>query len=102
MGRIEWLKAMAGRRPGYIEEFNQEDTVKKWVEAGMVKRVTTPVTPKTDVKGPMSQKSMAAPPFNRAIRAPIRKTTPRVMKAIETKAKKKTKAKAKAKPRRRW
>jgi len=100
MGRIEWLKAMAGRRPGYIEEFNQEDTVKKWVEAGMVKRVTTPATRKVDVKGPMSHKSMAAPPFNRAIRAPVTKTTPRVMKAIETKAKKKKKAKAK--PRRRW
>ncbi len=88
MSRIEWIKAAAGRRPGHVEEFGQEDTVKKWVEAGLVRRVKAPVTPKEEpVKGPVSHKSMTRPPFDRAIRAPVTK---------------KKKAKAKAKTRRRW
>jgi hypothetical protein len=97
MGRIEWIKAAAGRRPGYVEEFGQEETVDKWVKAGMVKRVTAPATSKVDVKGPMSHKSMSAPPFNRAIQAPVKRTPARTMKAIPVK-----KRKAKAKTRRRW
>ncbi len=87
--RIKWLKAAAGRRPGLVEDFGQEDTVRTWVKAGFVEVVKAKVTPKEEpVKGPISHKSMTRPPFDRAIRAPVTKSTP--------------KKKTKAKTRRRW